>query len=147
MKPKLAHLVSLIVATVFIVAGVLKALDPASFADAIRNYRLVPWTADVALALYLPCLEIVAGISLFWRKTRKGGLLLLAALLAGFLAALVSASVRGLNIACGCFGSGAKSGNLAQEIGLDVVLLVAVAWLIIRETKGENSDCQLPKSG
>ena len=147
MKRNLALLALLAIAAVFVVAGVMKALNPAAFAEDIRNYRLVPWTANVVLALYLPWLEIFTGAGLLWKMTRKGALLLALAMLIAFLIALVSAWARGLNISCGCFGSGAKSANLAWDAARDLALLAAVAWLIFREAKVEKSDCEFPKSG
>jgi len=142
MKRVLTTLVLFLIAAVFIVAGVMKVLNPASFAEDIRNYRMVPWTADVVLALYLPWLEIIAGAALLWRKTRKGALLLVLLMLVGFLVALVSAWARGLNISCGCFGSGAKTGSLLLDVARDLVLLAAVARLVFREVKTEKSDCE-----
>src|SRR5437773_12042740 len=55
----LLRIVDLIVAGVFIYAGALKALDPGLFASDIVNYKLPPWPISVALAFYLPWLEIV----------------------------------------------------------------------------------------
>ncbi|MGC3988693.1 MAG: MauE/DoxX family redox-associated membrane protein [Chthoniobacteraceae bacterium] len=135
-----------VVAVVFIVAGGLKAKDPAAFAEDIRNYRIVPWSANVVLALYLPWLEIAIGGGLLWRRTRGGGLLLALGMLLVFLVAIASAWWRGLNISCGCFGSGTPSPDashaLLWDMGRDVVLLLSVAWLLFREAKIEKRICE-----
>jgi len=125
-------------AAVFLVAGVMKALNPSAFAEDIRNYRMVPWSANVVLALYLPWLEIFAGGALLCPKLRKGGLLLCGVMLLAFLVALISVEARGLNISCGCFGGGGAHGNLWLDILRDVAFLAVAGWLIIREAKVEK---------
>ena len=45
-------------------AGVLKLMDPVSFAESIANYRLLPELAVGPLALGLPVLEIVVAVAL-----------------------------------------------------------------------------------
>ncbi len=91
---------------VFVAAGALKALAPDDFAWAIYNYRLLPYPAAAALALYLPWREILCGVGVCWSRTRVGALSLLCALCLVFAGALASAWGRQLDIACGCFGSG-----------------------------------------
>jgi len=141
-----AFILLMVIAAVFIAAGVMKAWNPSAFAEDIRNYRLVPWSANVVLALYLPWLEMAVGGALLWRKTRGGGLLLALGMLLGFLLAILSAWWRGLNISCGCFGSGAgsagTSSGLLWDVGRDVVLLLSVAWLLFREAKIEKRICE-----
>ena len=95
-----------VVGGVFLVAGGLKLADPAEFGVDIHNYRLLPYRTAVLLAVYLPWLEILCGTFLILRRLQSAVLLLLLLLLLLFTAALVSAWVRGIDIACGCFGSG-----------------------------------------
>src|SRR4029453_8159338 len=56
------------VAGIFIYAGAIKALDPVQFASDIDNYKTLPWPVSVALAFYLPWLEIFCGFSLVVRS-------------------------------------------------------------------------------
>ena len=58
------RIVDLIIAAIFIYAGVLKALDPVQFAHDIDHYKILPWTVGVGLAFYLPWLEIFCGLAL-----------------------------------------------------------------------------------
>ncbi len=58
------RIVDVIVAGIFIYAGVLKVLDPVQFANDIDNYKILPWPISVALAFYLPWLEIFCGLAL-----------------------------------------------------------------------------------
>lgn len=93
-----------LLSAVFLSAGITKALDPAAFALAIERYRLLPWPICAALALYLPWLEMLAALGVWWRSSRVGAYLLLAGLSVLFFGALASALLRGLDISCGCFG-------------------------------------------
>ena len=55
------RILDFLVAAVFIYAGVIKVLDPVQFAHDVDNYKILPWTLGVALAFYLPWLEILCG--------------------------------------------------------------------------------------
>ncbi len=114
---------------VFVVFGSMKLLDPAGFAIDIQNYRLIPWTWGVLLALYLPWLEIACGMALLLRVAYRGALVISALLLAGFIAAYGSTRPRGLDIACGCFGHGVHRGYWPVLIS-DAILLGIVVWLL-----------------
>jgi putative oxidoreductase len=114
------------VGAIFVVAGALKARDPAAFAVAVDHYRLLPYPAAVAVALYLPWLEIVCGAGVLWRRARLGALNLLLGLCVVFSGALASAWWRHLDIACGCFGAdaGGRSAlllSLGRSLALGLV--------------------------
>lgn len=94
-------------------AGVVKALDPGQFALDLGGYRLIPAGGTRLLALYLPWVEILCAASLLLRPLRAGAWLIAIALSLGFVVFLGSAWARGLDVSCGCFGSGA-----AEPIGL-----------------------------
>ncbi|PYL21149.1 MAG: DoxX family protein [Verrucomicrobia bacterium] len=102
------RIVDLIVGGIFIYAGALKMFDPVRFASDIDNYKILPWTIGVALAFYVPWLEIFCGIALVLRFLYRGGLSILTALVLVFTLATVAAKVRGLDITCGCFGQWAS---------------------------------------
>lgn len=118
------------VGAVFIYAGAVKALDPGQFAADIGNYRLLPHPAAVALALYLPWLEVVCGSALVFKKMHRGALPVLVALCVVFIGALLSAKARGLDIACGCFGN-AHPHPPGMSLLLDAILLAALIFLLI----------------
>jgi putative oxidoreductase len=118
------------VATVFVWAGLVKAFDAASFEADVERYRIVPGWLALFVASYFPWLEIVAGGALFVARVARGAELILLALLGIFLAALVSAWTRGLDINCGCFGqSGAVQKNYMMLLLRDVILGIAVFML------------------
>lgn len=114
---------------IFAAAGTLKALDPGSFLQAVENYRLLPHAAAVAVAFYLPWLEIFCGAGLMLKRLHAGALALLAAMTLVFIAALLSAWSRGLNIDCGCFGASGGPAHYGVALGRDLLLLAAFGWL------------------
>jgi putative oxidoreductase len=125
----------------FFYAGVQKVLHPYEFAEAVLAYRLLPESLVGLTAAGLPWVEIVAGLCLIIRLKPRSCLLILAALVAGFLVVILITLARGLKIDCGC-------GLFFQrQVGLgavleDVVLLLWAAglywWERARPGKGER---------
>ena len=129
MKSFLWRLLDFLIAAVFIYAGVLKALDPVQFAHDIDNYKILPWTVGVALAFYLPWLEIFCGLALIFRRFYRGALSILTAFVAIFLIATVAAKLRGLDITCGCFGHASQHWSFPTHLAIDLGILVALTAL------------------
>jgi putative oxidoreductase len=121
---RLLLLASLGFGAVFLWSGVAKVKDPLTFAESIRNFRLVGDPFVAAFAHFLPWLEIFAGVAVMWDRLRLAAAAILTLLLVVFTLAIVLAWARGLEIACGCFG-GEEITNypvkLAQNLGL-------IAW-------------------
>ncbi len=110
-------------ALVFLAAAVPKILDPAGFAADIRNYDLVHRLLLNALAITLPWLEAVCALALLSGLLRPGAVLLVNLLLAVFLAGLIQAWYRGLDINCGCFGHGGAAEPVAKAALRDLFFL------------------------
>ena len=123
------RIVDLIIAAIFIDAGVLKALDPVQLAHDIDHYKILPWSVGVGLAFYLPWLEIFCGLALIFRLFYRGTLSILTALVVVFLVATIAAKVRGLDITCGCFGHASQNWSFPTHLALDLAILVALAAL------------------
>jgi uncharacterized membrane protein YphA (DoxX/SURF4 family) len=113
---------------VFVAAGVLKLADMGQTQAAVAGYGLLPDWAVWPGALVLPWVEIAGGVGLWTGRLRRGARLWLAVLTVVFLAAVVSAWARGLDITCGCFG-GAGAANypwmVARDLGLLGLLVVS----------------------
>jgi len=125
-----------LLAAAFLYAGSIKALDPAAFALAIDNYRLLPYPLAAALALYLPWLEIACASGLFWPRLRLGALAVLVALCFVFGAAITSAVLRDLDIGCGCFGGdGGSRASLLLSLLRSIALMFLGGWLLLREMR------------
>lgn len=130
----LAHL---LFGGLFLYAGLMKAWQPMVFLDDVRSFALLPDPYAALLALFLPWLEILAGLAVITGLFRKGGLLLLQASLLIFLVAIGIAWARGTDIRCGCFGSGGEASS--SYVGLlvrDVLLLLLGGWLTWRAFRG-----------
>lgn len=123
------RIVDLVIGGLFIYAGILKALDPISFAIDIDNYKILPWPIGARLAFYLPWLEIFAGLAVVFRRLYRGGLSILAALTSIFIVASIVAKVRGLDVTCGCFGHASKYLSFAGHLTLDFAILAALIAL------------------
>ncbi len=131
---RLACLLRFFCGGLFVVAGVLKALDPAQFAADIDHYHLLPYFAVAPLALYLPWLEMICGFAAMAGGARRSALVLLLGLTVIFTIAVASAWMRGLDITCGCFGA-ASAIPLSLALVRDVVLGVVLFWLVRRESR------------
>jgi putative oxidoreductase len=118
----------LILAGVFLWAGLLKLADPRAFAVDVRSFHLVsdPWVAWIALGL--PWLEIFASLALMAAPWRLAGATALGGMLLIFLGGILSAWARGLDISCGCFGAmGTGKSNYAFLIARNLALLALCA--------------------
>ncbi len=134
------RLVDLIVGGLFIYAGAIKALDPAAFSRDIDNYKILPWSLGVRLAFYLPWLEILCGLAVITRKLYRGGLSILTALIAIFIAGSIVAKARGIDITCGCFGHISKSFSFGWHLVLDFAILALLIALWFTQTNDSRAE-------
>lgn len=107
----------------FIWSGVAKLKDPILFAEAVRNFDLVGDPIAPALALFIPWVELFAGIGIMWDRFASGSSLLLTGSVVVFTGAIAIAWARGLDISCGCFGGTGEINypvKIAENIGLVV---------------------------
>jgi uncharacterized membrane protein YphA (DoxX/SURF4 family) len=121
-------------AGIFIYAGVLKAIDPVQFASDIDNFKLLPWPVSVALAFYLPWLEIFCALGLVFRFLYRGALSILSASIVVFTLAIIAAKVRGLDITCGCFGHASQHWSFPSHLATNIAILTALLALLFKAT-------------
>jgi putative oxidoreductase len=116
---------------VFLYAGSAKVTDPLHFASDISNYQIVSWSIGVRLAFYLPWLEILCGLSLIFHRLFTGAVVITSALMLVFIGVTVAAKARGIDVACGCFGSVSSSLTLTWHLVLNGCILAAlvILWL------------------
>ena len=129
------RVVDFIIAAIFIYAGVLKAFDPVQFASDIDNYKILPWTVSVALAFYLPWLEIFCALGLVFQFLYRGALSILIALIVVFTLATIAAKVRGLDITCGCFGHASQHWSFPSHLVTNLAILAALVALFVSAAK------------
>jgi len=112
-------------------AGFLKLRDGYAFAEAIANFRLLPAQANQIMAVVLPWLEVATGLLLVFGVWVRAAGLLAALLFVAFLGAIALALWRGLDIECGCFGTGSAARVGLKALAFDALWLVAalaVLW-------------------
>jgi len=136
-SPLLAVIFRWILGLIFIYASMHKITDPFEFSEAIYNYRILPDILINPLAIWLPWLELLAGLSLITGVWTKGGALVISTLSAAFAIALGTALFRGLDITCGCFHTSATTRSsdwitIAQDSGL---LIMGIQVLVFDRAK------------
>lgn len=92
-------------ASLFILAAVLKLSNPQGFAEAIQGFQIVPGHLVKLLAYALPWTELLAGVLLLIGMWSRACALLITLLLLGFIVGIASVLWRGLSTTCACFGS------------------------------------------
>jgi putative oxidoreductase len=125
----IADLQHLRVANAFADLRQLSLANPAEFASGIDNYKILPWPVSVALAFYLPWLEIFCGLSLVFRFFYRGALSILTALILVFTLGIIAAKVRGLDITCGCFGHASQHWSFPSHLATNLAILGALLAL------------------
>jgi uncharacterized membrane protein YphA (DoxX/SURF4 family) len=128
------RILDFVLAGIFIYAGVVKAIDPVQFASDIDNFKILPWPVSVALAFYLPWLEIFCALGLVFRFFYRGALLILTASIVIFTLAITAAKVRGLDITCGCFGHASQHWSFPSHLATNLALLAGLLVLLFRAT-------------
>jgi putative oxidoreductase len=103
--------------------------SPVEFANGIDNFKLVPWPVSVALAFYLPWLEIFCALGLVFRLLYRGALALLITLMVVFTFAITAAKLRGLDITCGCFGHASQHWSFPSHLATNLTILAGLVAL------------------
>ena len=128
------RILDFVLAGIFIYAGVLKAIDPVQFASDIDNYKLLPWPISVAIAFYLPWLEIFCALGLVFRFLYRGALSILSVSIVVFTLATIAAKVRGLDITCGCFGHASQHWSFPSHLATNLAILTGLLVLLFKAT-------------
>ena len=127
--PATVRTCQLTIGLLFIVAALAKLGDLKSFAEQIHNFRMLPLAVENLVAMILPWIELIAGLALVSRVHPRAGAWITAALMVIFTLAVVVAMFRGLDIACGCFGTADASRvglvKLGQNLGMLLLALGA----------------------
>ena len=123
-------------AAVFLVSGVLKAIDPDATYVAVRAYDVLPKAGVAVVAALLPWVEIALGLVLLAGVATRAAAVVAAALLLVFVAGVTQAWARGLAIDCGCFGGGGAVDPDETAYGLELLrdagFLLMAGWLVVR---------------
>ena len=137
-------------AAVWLISGILKAIDPDQTYVAVRAYDVLPTAAVEVVAALLPWVEIAFGVLLVIGVGTRLVAILSLALLLVFMAGVAQAWARGLSIDCGCFGGGGavEPGQTAylEELLRDTGFALLACWLIVRPRTFASLDSRLVDS-
>jgi len=122
------YLFRLALGGLFIWAALNKIADLNAFAGDVHNFRVLPLAIENLFAMTVPWVELVAGVALVANVAVRASIVVLGGLLVVFLAAIVGALVRNLDIACGCFGTHDAETTGWITLGRDLAFL-ALAFL------------------
>lgn len=134
LRPWLVTLARLVLGGVWIVAGALKVTDLDASVRAVRAYRLLPEIVAQFVGAGLPMVEILLGALLVVGLGVRAAAAVSAVLMTAFVIGIASVWIRGLQIDCGCFGSGGQLAPGARptygwELTRDVGLLLLAGML------------------
>ncbi len=135
-----------IIGATFIYASVAKLFHPAEFAKAILRYDMLPVFLVNIQAVIMPWLEFFIGLLLILGIFKKGTSLLASISLIVFLIALTSASVRGLDISCGCFSleETSSKGDILFRIIQDIFMLLGTVIIYLFSGKPKTDGTNPP---
>ena len=94
----------LVLGGIFVVSGLAKIADPVRTLLTFREFQILPGSMEVFLAIYIPWLEFILGLSTVLGILHRTSALLIAGLNTIFILAIGSLLVRGIEVDCGCFG-------------------------------------------
>ncbi|WP_412541827.1 MauE/DoxX family redox-associated membrane protein [Longispora sp. K20-0274] len=124
-------------AGVWLFAGGSKVSDLGGSVRAVGAYELLPNGAAQVVGAALPFVEIMIGLLLLAGLFTRAAAVLSAVLFVVFIFGIASAWSRGLQIDCGCFGSGGalapgESPTYFWETLRDIGFLAAAGFLILK---------------
>lgn len=134
MRTKLLIGGRLILGVIFVVAAYAKLRAPwLEFAGNLAGFQLLPDWALEPIAKTLPACELALGVALISGIAQRWFALIATLLLTLFFSVMVRSYAMGLQIDCGCFGSGEALGpkTLARDFSM-LVLAVAVTIGLFR---------------
>ena len=125
----------LCIGVLFIYASLHKIEAPANFAQTIADFEVLPHWSINAVAVFLPWIELWAGICLVLGILVRSNALVLALLLTAFSWATLINVLRGSNIDCGCFISDTKRPVTGLTVVRDIIWLAMTATLVALERR------------
>jgi putative oxidoreductase len=125
-------LLRILVAAVFLYAGVIKASASTQFALTLIPFTIIPIVWLPTIAWLLPILEILAGLLLLIGPTQRVGAGLVVLLCVGFFVVIGWALGNGIIVSCSCFGRDESPSaiKMALSLGRDVLLATAAGMIL-----------------
>ena len=134
-QPVVIRLAQLAVGFLMVYAALAKIGQLQGFSAQVHNFRMLPIALENLVAMTLPWVEMVAGITLIAGVRAQAGARLIFLILAVFTIGVLQAMARGLDFECGCFGTddGTRVGfvKVLQNLGM-----LVLAWIGARAPTG-----------
>jgi uncharacterized membrane protein YphA (DoxX/SURF4 family) len=141
--PWISTVARLGLAAVFLIAGGLKVTDLAASGRAVNAYKLMSYDNAKLVGAVQPFLEIALGLLLLIGLAVRLSAAIAAVALVIFIAGIVSAWARGLQIDCGCFSKGGElTGGRTAEYGIEIlrdVGFLALAGILLVKPRTKYS--------
>ncbi len=133
-------IVRLLLGGTLIWTGLIKINRPYDFLGVVYSYQLVGPRFGFIVAMLLPWLELVVGITLLAGLLINGSLLLASAMGLLFIYVEASALHRSLPISCGCFSISPGSGiiNYATLTWAGIFFILAVVGIFCGGSAGND---------
>jgi len=127
----LCFIIKLVLGMTFIYGSYHKIAEPAVFARILYGYAIFPDFSINFLAITIPFVELVAGFSLIFGPFSRSALLIINALLLGFIFLIGFNLLRGHEFNCGCFDFSSQNNILSNVFVLirDVLFLLSGIYL------------------
>ena len=107
----------------FIYASYYKILSPTDFAKMVYGYNLFPEVLINLIAIFLPFIELISGLSLLLGIYPRSAALIINGLLLAFIILLTINIIRGHEFDCGCF-SAKETGSPKMMVVRDMIYLI-----------------------
>lgn len=147
MKSIITILLRMTLGGIFIYASLDKIADPAGFAEAIANYRILPPGLVPITAICLPWVEAMCGTALFIGRFELGSSMLINMMMVVFIGSTLYNGHRGLDIACGCFTLSAKEpSNIVLNTIRDIAILTIGVWVMFNAKRWQSATVRLDRT-
>jgi uncharacterized membrane protein YphA (DoxX/SURF4 family) len=125
----LLFVIRITIGALFIYSAAVKIMDNEYFVKSVENYKILSPDFIKVIAFLIPSLELIIGtfilLGIFTKESAAlGGLMMIV-----FIAAIIIALSRGLNIDCGCFGTKTSSKVGFIKIIENFFILLGFLWL------------------
>ncbi len=125
-SPYLALVLRFCVGGFFVYASMSKIPYPAQFAEAVANYRLVPYSVLNLGAVILPWVEFVCGLFLILGFMSRASVILIGLMLIMFDVMVLINMYWGAPITCGCYDTVGEPIGWRKIIENAVMLIFAI---------------------
>jgi uncharacterized membrane protein YphA (DoxX/SURF4 family) len=120
----------LVVASVFLMAGLLKIAEGRRFVNSVKQFRLLPDQLATPYAKLLPWVELLVALPLFAGVAITIAASVALILCASFAVASIYAMKRRLNLGCSCFGLLYRERVGTTTVARDLLLMLLCGGIL-----------------